>query len=175
MRSFPQKKSQVSEQVRFPDSFCISLSRVCRAITCPSVLQLSGLHASLKCNFPSHKLCIFLYFSRFLPRSVPVTLLLSPKFPFWGDQNSHFDNNSPSLPLRALKNIVFVNFIFNNKKSTSLKSSFGGFSKFCLNGLYAKSDYFLSINFMILLRFTANIAIAPCISMPIRPDDDATS
>lgn len=76
---------------------------------------------------------------------------------------------------RALKNIVFVNFIFNNKKSTSLKSSFGGFSKFCLNGLYAKSDYFLSINFMILLRFTANIAIAPCISMPIRPDDDATS
>ena len=65
----------------------------------PSVLQLFGLHASLKCNFPSHKLCIFLYFSRFLPRSVPVTLLLSPKFPFWGDQNSHFDNNSPSLPL----------------------------------------------------------------------------
>ena len=64
-----------------------------------SVLQLFGLHASLKCNFPSHKLCIFLYFSRFLPRSVPVTLLLSPKFPFWGDQNSHFDNNSPSLPL----------------------------------------------------------------------------
>ena len=65
----------------------------------PSVLQLFGLHPSLKCNFPSHKLCIFLYFSRFLPRSVPVTLLLSPKFPFWGDQNSHFDNNSPSLPL----------------------------------------------------------------------------
>lgn len=81
----------------------------------------------------------------------------------------------PVLQQRALKNIVFVNFIFNNKKSTSLKSSFGGFSKFCLNGLYAKSDYFLSINFMILLRFTANIAIAPCISMPIRPDDDATS
>lgn len=68
-------------------------------ITYSSVLQLSGLHASLKCNFPSHKLCIFLYFSRFLPRSVPVTLLLSPRFPFWGDQNSHFDNNSPSLPL----------------------------------------------------------------------------
>ena len=68
-------------------------------ITYSSVLQLFGLHASMKCNFPSHKLCIFLYFSRFLPRSVPVTLLLSPKFPFWGDQNSHFDNNSPSLPL----------------------------------------------------------------------------
>lgn len=65
----------------------------------PSVLRLSGLYASLKCNFPSHKLCIFLYFSRSLQKSVPVTLLLSPKFPFWGDQNSHFDNNSPSLPL----------------------------------------------------------------------------
>ena len=66
---------------------------------CSSVLRLSGLYASLKCNFPSHKLCIFLYFSRSLQKSVPVTLLLSPKFPFWGDQNSHFDNNSPSLPL----------------------------------------------------------------------------
>ena len=56
----------------------------------PSVLQLSGLHSSLKCNFPSHKLCIFLYFSRFLPRSVPVTLLLSPKFPFWGGSKHPF-------------------------------------------------------------------------------------
>ena len=50
----------------------------------------------------------------------------------------------------------------------------GGFLKFCLTELYAKSDYFLLINFIILLRFTANIVIAPCISMPIRPDDEAT-
>lgn len=45
----------------------------------PSVLQLFGLHASLKCNFPSHKLCIFLYFSRFLPRSIPAALRLPPQ------------------------------------------------------------------------------------------------
>ena len=51
----------------------------------PSVLQLFGLHPSLKCNFPSHKLCIFLYFSRSLPKSVPASLRLSPKFHFWGD------------------------------------------------------------------------------------------
>jgi hypothetical protein len=41
--------------------------------------------------------------------------------------------------------------------------------------LHTDSFYFSLISLIILLRFTANIVIAPCISMPIRPDDDATS
>ena len=35
--------------------------------------------------------------------------------------------------------------------------------------------YFSFISLMIRLRLTANIAIAPCISMLMRPDDDAVS
>ena len=40
---------------------------------------------------------------------------------------------------------------------------------------FGESSYFSFINLIILLRFTAKIVIAPCISIQIRPDDDATS
>lgn len=54
----------------------------------------------------------------------------------------------------------------------------GGFSVLFITGFPVLNDdcfYFSFISLMILLRFIANIVIAPCISMPIRPDDDATS
>ena len=78
---------------------------------------------------------------------------------------------------RALKNTVFSIFVFkgirNPPVSDCILVDFLNYG-FHLIDLYAKPDYFSSINFMLLLRFTANIVIALCISMPIRPDDDAT-
>ena len=79
---------------------------------------------------------------------------------------------------RPLKNIPFFRFIsITHKKSTSFDYSGGFFViriKFpIISGVI--SVYFSFISLMIRLRFTANIAIAPCISMLMRPDDDAVS
>ena len=85
---------------------------------------------------------------------------------------------TPHNEKRALKNISFLIKLYRRSKKLhqylvflvefttflKLKDRFSGYF-----------SYFLLINLTILLRFTAKIVIAPCISMPIRPDDDATS
>lgn len=38
-----------------------------------------------------------------------------------------------------------------------------------------KQGLYYPMSFNILFRFTVNMAIAPCICMPVRPEDDATS
>ena len=93
----------------------------------------------------------------------------------------HKCNRKPSTApcgRRPLKNIPFFRFIsITHKKSTSFDYSGGFFViriKFpIISGVI--SVYFSFISLMIRLRFTANIAIAPCISMLMRPDDNAVS
>ena len=80
--------------------------------------------------------------------------------------------------VRPLKNILFFRFKFQiHKKSTHFDYSGGFFVIWIKFAIISSviSVYFLFISLIIRLRFTANIAIAPCISMLMRPDDDAVS
>ncbi len=92
---------------------------------------------------------------------------------------SIFEGNcSPIVIKRPLKNIPFFRFIsITHKKSTSFDYSGGFFVIWIKFPIISSviSVYFSFISLMIRLRFTANIAIAPCISMLMRPDDDAVS
>lgn len=84
----------------------------------------------------------------------------------------------PVFSGRALKNILFFDFEFHmNIKIHQIFSFSGGFynSDKILSISRNIFSYFCPISLIIRLRFTANMTIAPCISIPIRPDDDATS
>jgi len=76
---------------------------------------------------------------------------------------------------RPLKNLrFFFSSASLDVKKTSIPIFLGVECLFCvLNG--SIRFVFQSISFNIRLRFTANMVIAPCISMPSRPEDVATS
>jgi len=76
---------------------------------------------------------------------------------------------------RLLQSAALQFISITHKKSTSFDYSGGFFVIWIKFPIISSviSVYFSFISLMIRLRFTANIAIAPCISMLMRPDDDA--
>lgn len=86
---------------------------------------------------------------------------------------------SPIKVSRPLKNILFFNIEFlMHAKNPPVLNGLMDFFVIQIKISFISRDifsYFSFISLMIRLRFTANIAIAPCICMLMRPDDDAVS